>query len=245
MNEFDHKTSEQIGYYVYCLIDPRTDKPFYIGKGKGNRVFAHAQDALDSIAETDKLNTIREIKSSGNDVNHIIIQHGLNEETAFAIESALIDFAECFNIGLSNLVLGHKSYAFGLMTAEEIQRKYSAEPLKELDNGCVIININKTYKRAKGSKNYYEATKEAWAISDKRIPTIKYVLSEYRGFIVEVFKVDNDGWYKIKDHNGRQRWGFNGRPAPENIRSKYLNCSINKKRGAANPITFQISQPVE
>jgi len=241
MNEFDYKTAEEIGYYVYCLIDPETDKPFYIGKGKDNRVFDHARDALEDARDTDKLNKIREIKSKGLEVNHLIIQHGLNEETAFSVESALIDFANRFNFDLSNIVLGHRSHAFGIMTAAEVQNKYSAEPLKILGEGCVIININRTYKRAKGSKSYYEATKEAWAISDKRIPSIKYVLSEYRGFIVEVFEVNRDGWYKVNDHNGRQRWGFNGMQASEEVRSKYLNRSIVKKRGAANPVTFKLS----
>ena len=28
-------------YYIYKLIDPRTGKPFYIGKGKGNRLHQH------------------------------------------------------------------------------------------------------------------------------------------------------------------------------------------------------------
>ncbi len=30
-------------YYVYCLVDPRNNQTFYIGKGKGNRIFAHRQ----------------------------------------------------------------------------------------------------------------------------------------------------------------------------------------------------------
>ena len=37
----------------------------------------------------------------------------------------------------------------------------------------------------------YQATKETWLISEWKLPQIKYVLSEYRGLIVEVFEV---GW---------------------------------------------------
>ena len=37
---------EQLNYYVYRLIDPRDGKTFYVGKGKGNRVFAHVNDEL-------------------------------------------------------------------------------------------------------------------------------------------------------------------------------------------------------
>jgi len=28
-------------YYIYVLIDPRDDLPFYLGKGKGNRSETH------------------------------------------------------------------------------------------------------------------------------------------------------------------------------------------------------------
>ena len=42
---FDQKTISALGYYVYMLIDPRNDQPFYVGKGQGNRVFQHVIDA--------------------------------------------------------------------------------------------------------------------------------------------------------------------------------------------------------
>ncbi len=32
-------------YYVYQLVDPRTNKPFYIGKGRGNRMYSHLAEA--------------------------------------------------------------------------------------------------------------------------------------------------------------------------------------------------------
>ena len=43
--EFNAYIQEKLGWYVYCLRDPRDKKIFYIGKGKGNRVFAHANNA--------------------------------------------------------------------------------------------------------------------------------------------------------------------------------------------------------
>ncbi|WP_174138737.1 GIY-YIG nuclease family protein [Parasulfitobacter algicola] len=80
MDEFDAKTQEQIGYYVYCLVNPDTKKPFYIGKGKGNRVFDHAKDKLTGTVENDKIETIRKILKQDKKVEYLIIQHGLNEK---------------------------------------------------------------------------------------------------------------------------------------------------------------------
>ena len=47
INAFNQQTIESLAYYVYALIDPRDNRIFYIGKGKGNRIFQHAKDALD------------------------------------------------------------------------------------------------------------------------------------------------------------------------------------------------------
>ena len=46
--QFSQKVQEELKCYVYCLVDPRDRKIFYIGKGVGNRVFAHAYAALES-----------------------------------------------------------------------------------------------------------------------------------------------------------------------------------------------------
>ena len=64
--QFSQKAQEELKYYVYCLVDPRDRKIFYVGKGVGNRVFAHAYAELRSEGlVTDKLDKIREIISSG------------------------------------------------------------------------------------------------------------------------------------------------------------------------------------
>jgi uncharacterized protein len=41
MTEFSQAVCERIGYYVYILKDPRNNLNFYVGKGKGNRIFQH------------------------------------------------------------------------------------------------------------------------------------------------------------------------------------------------------------
>ena len=49
--EFSPFVIEQIGWYVYALQDPRDQKIFYVGKGKGNRIFAHANAAIDEVSD--------------------------------------------------------------------------------------------------------------------------------------------------------------------------------------------------
>lgn len=53
---FTQATIEKIKFYVYLLKDPRDKSIFYVGKGKGNRVFNHHEDALNGLQESDKLN---------------------------------------------------------------------------------------------------------------------------------------------------------------------------------------------
>jgi hypothetical protein len=55
MEEFPKYMTERIGYYVYILSDPETREVFYVGKGNGNRMFAHVQQTIDNPLKSDKL----------------------------------------------------------------------------------------------------------------------------------------------------------------------------------------------
>ena len=89
VDQFPPEVQVKLGFYVYRLIDPRSGQTFYVGKGRGNRIFAHAKGVTSEIsdeledAESLKIQTIREIQRSGLEPLHVVHRHGLDEETAF------------------------------------------------------------------------------------------------------------------------------------------------------------------
>ena len=249
---FDEKTIAELKHYVYLLINPETKTPFYVGKGEGNRVFDHLNEAKEGKKGTNKLDQIQAILKKNKTVEHVIVRHGLNEKTAYQIEASLIDtfrFIPTFNDFVSgNIQGGMNSIENGLMSSEEIKRKYNALPLNSIPKDTIIININTSYKRASGEDKLYQSTKERWRMDKDRLDGIKYVLSEYKGLIVEVFEVKK--WYPIKrQYNpGTKKagqsytgYGFDGNVAPHTIRNLYLNKSIaHKKNGSSNPIMYNL-----
>ena len=112
----------------------------------------------------------------------------------------------------------------------------------------------------------YQATKETWLIGKDKLNQLKYVLSEYKGLIVEVFEVDENGWYvkhrgknkTVRDSNKKpvldgkgkikkevvetDGYGFNGNIAPEAILNLYRNKSDahKKTKGQANVIKYKL-----
>jgi len=226
---FPQSVIEQLAYYVYFLRDPGTKEVFYVGKGKGNRVFNHIECALAEATESDKLDRIRAIVNSGRPVEHFVLRHGLTESAAFEVEAAVIDFVGIHN--LSNLQGGHYSSDFGIKTAEEIIAMYTAPPLKT-DKRVLLININKLFRRDMTDAEIYEATRKAWVIGPKR-ETAEFAIATYRGLTREVYKINN--WEPIED-----RWGFNGEIADEATRNslRYKSIADMFKKGAANPIKY-------
>lgn len=84
-------------YYVYALIDPRNNKPFYIGKGKGSRIDAHEKEAAKGVYSR-KCKRIREIQDDGESVVKLKLSHHKQEQDAYDAEAQEIE-----RIGLDNL----------------------------------------------------------------------------------------------------------------------------------------------
>lgn len=65
-NKFTPEVESKLQYYVYALVDPRTDPIFYVGRGVGNRVFQHIADAenKNACSTSEKLDQIRAIHAT-------------------------------------------------------------------------------------------------------------------------------------------------------------------------------------
>jgi hypothetical protein len=60
LDKFDQQIKKALGHYVYALIDPFTDKIFYVGKASGNnRVFNHLKSSKLESEKTEKIKEIR------------------------------------------------------------------------------------------------------------------------------------------------------------------------------------------
>jgi hypothetical protein len=238
ITEFSNDVIKELSSYVYRLIDPRNGNTFYVGKGKGNRVFAHMNAELtyegDEDAQSEKISTIREIRSSGLEVIHIIHRHGLDDATAFEVEAALIDTYP----GLSNYMGGKDSRDRGPMNAEQIQNLYSAETLDAIDDKCLIIKINQnSLDRFDGIDTaYYEATRSAWKLNLAKAEKADYVLSVLNGMIKGVYC--EMVWHI---HYERNRKYFDAVSAPPEIWQKYVGKLIPeqyRRRGIQSPCLY-------
>jgi hypothetical protein len=229
IKEFSKAVCERIGYYVYILKDPRNDTIFYVGKGKGNRLFQHVQCALENATDNDKYNLIREIHKEGKEVEHFILRHGLEEKLSLEIESTIIDLLGIEN--LTNSVKGHDTWERGLKTVDEVFQHYDAKAVT-FDEPCIIININRLYTRGISAQKLYDSTRASWIVGTKR-DRAKYAIASYRGLVREVYEIEK--WQP----NG-ERWEFIGKIVEDKIRDKYLNQSLENyiKKGGQNPIRY-------
>jgi hypothetical protein len=233
--------AQKLKTYVYRLIDPRNGETFYVGKGKGNRVFAHirAEADLEGDEIDNKAKRIRQIRLAGFDVGHVIQRHGMDDATASEVEAALIDAYQ----GLTNIATGAGGSDFGVMHAQEIIRRYSAEPAV-FRHKALLISVN----RSAAEHSLYDATRYAWKIDTRKAKQADVILPTMQGVIVGAFIAHN--WLEATAVNfpGRAegdgvpgRFGFVGEEAPAEMKSLYVGKRVPdqyRRRGAANPIKY-------
>lgn len=232
-----------LGYYVYLYVDPRSNKAFYIGKGKGRRILAHLDDSRDS----EKTRMIAELADEGLAPRLDVLAHGLpDEDTALRIEAAAIDL---LGVGeLTNSVRGWKSLQMGRMTLEELVSYYAA-PEVTIEHPVLLIRINKLYRHNMSAAELYETTRGVWKLGDRRAGA-KFAFAVFEQVVREVYRIET--WHpacstsytfreeELAARNVTGRWEFTGAVAPDEIRTLYRGGSVRKylSQGQQNPVTY-------
>lgn len=239
IEKFPAEVIEKLKNYVYRLIDPRNGETIYVGRGVGNRLFAHVKDELgeDGDEVDDKLKRIREIRLAGFDVAHVVHRHGMEIEVAKEVEAALIDAYP----GSTNISSGDGSGSRGVMHVNEIMQEYLAKPAV-FRHRALLISINRTALEM----SLYEAVRFAWRLSAKRASEAQVVLAVQNGIIKGAFIPQK--WLPATKENFPERFntelvdrlGFIGEEAPDEIKRSYIGCRLpdDFRFGVGNPVRY-------
>lgn len=201
------KMLDQLGNYVYALLDPRNGEVFYVSAGKGMDVLEHRKNLEKDQRVQAKLRRLREIAEAGYVAETFYVRHGLDEETALEISAAVQDVVGLRH--LTNLGLGRQADLYGLFNFTELEGRVSPAALNT-DLPLILVNVGEKYPRRMNEIALYETTRIA-ARSSVFNRKAQYVVPVYAGVTLTVYKID--GWEEGESH----RWEFIGHLAEEDI----------------------------
>lgn len=239
---------KELKYYVYIYLHPITNEIFYVGKGKGNRLFSHLNDE----SESKKVEYLKNLQKQKLSPKIEILIHGLEDEkTALRVESSIIDL-----LGLDKLTNkkgGYKSALYGRMTIDQVKSMYDKKSV-EIKEPSILIRINQAFRYSMTETELYDYTRGQWRLNLNSAKKAKYAFSIYEGIIQEVYEIFD--WYEagktysirqenqnIERHAGEKiegRYEFIGNFAGKELRSHYKYKSVEQyfKRGNMNPIMY-------
>ncbi|WP_027503553.1 hypothetical protein [Rhodococcus sp. UNC363MFTsu5.1] len=230
------RVTEQLGVYVYALLDPRNRSVFYVGSGRGNRVFGHVWAALEETEsrrllegqETDPAEVtaatttrIRDIYDSGHEVEHYIVAHRVasadDDRTAEGIGGALVGVLgliepETETPGLTNLAGGASDLR--AVPVDDLVLQYEAEPVPDLPTPCFLVDVKGAAKRGATPEEIYAMARQSWAAGtavreSAGIPVIVFADNIVRA----VYRAES--WAMVSRTTDTALWRFTGTADPE------------------------------
>jgi hypothetical protein len=245
--KFPGEVIRKLKWYVYLYFGPRKSsrnrRPFYVGKGAGNRAFSQLRHSLESKkVEPKRVKRIAEIQESGEQPEIEILRYGLTETQAYLLEPAVID---CIGLDhLTNEIRGRHSGSFGRVTIKDVLLTMSA-PRARIRVPCVLITINNLYRSEMNPNELKEATRGIWRVGCRR-EKAEFAMAVFQGVMRQVYRIDR--WlpastrYKTRDTAGfveSRRFEFEGNVARGKSKN-YVGKSVRHlvRQGSQNPIRY-------
>jgi hypothetical protein len=169
MGDFDN-------FYVYLLMDPICNLPFYVGKGSKNRAYDHFNPKKSSKRVRKKIKNLYDV---GVVPNVLFFKTNLNENEAYQLEKDLIIKYGRRGIDkngiLENICPDNRPpNCIGRKHSEETKKKMSKNN-KGKNKGKIPWNLGKTYKFKRGKQTMQQTNK----IMQKRIINLLIKMFEH------------------------------------------------------------------
>jgi len=235
---FTSDVCRTLGYYVYLYVDPRTNKPFYVGKGVNNRAFSH----LKSGAKNAMTKRIREISAAGLEPRIEILRHGLTEDEAHHVEAASIELLELDQ--LANEVHGHGKVHGPRATWSEIENQFTAAEAS-ITEPSILLNISGSYHKATTPSQLYDVTRSAWVVNREKASKAHYALAMFNSVVREVYRIQE--WlpagstltsFDVQHKPAKDRWEFVGAFASDEMRKRHKGKRVKGLSFSQNPVRY-------
>ena len=159
---FPPGVAAKLGSYVYLLVDPRSGRPFLVGRGRGDRCHRHLEAARcvpgpaegrEVSSRFARLDHIREVEADGRAVRIDILRHGLSPTEARLVEASVND-----------------ALGLGQETRLESQRRPAVEVGAELAKRARIKRAHPMVllrTGAYGTETAYDTARHGWRIGQR------------------------------------------------------------------------------
>lgn len=222
------KHTTEIGTYIYRLIDPRNGHTFYVGKGRHDRVFAHAKNQLKETEKSEedrenedymneKTKRITEIISSQLNVQYVIHRHSIETVAREVINECKIHKdGETLLRSISDKI-AYEVEAALIEAYEDLSNITGGH--NSSDRGCqhaeqlihkykkealnprhnlIALSIGSSYK---DSNDLEKSVRLAWRANLDKAKQQDFVIAHSRGLVLEVFQVSKDDWLEATPEN--------------------------------------------
>ncbi|MBQ0165449.1 MAG: GIY-YIG nuclease family protein [Bacteroidales bacterium] len=240
-------------YYVYLLVDKsKTNGIFYVGRGCGQRAFAHQKCACASHLQQPASTKSKIIQQNPQNLEHVILRSGLTLKEAQELEAATIDLLNSGYVSiacqkLTNIQKGQNSHNKGIRSVDGIIKKHKR--WINIPSGCTIISL-KVDALSDTIDNIVKNT--LWPLKSDWVKYANLVIIEDEEYVLAVYEStwsqDSSGKYNLigKRQLGHKMLGHRVPKRKQGTKVCRLlsRCDINKvKRAKPNPIIQHTTTP--
>lgn len=183
-------------FYSYVYVDPRSDEPFYVGKGKRDRAYTHLKGSHNQLVER-KINKIR---ATGQEPL-VVIMETSTEKFAFMLEQGLIKLLGRIDKGtgtLCNFTDGGEGTS-GVVVSDEHKRKVS-EKLKGIVRGPLAAEHR---QKMMASKKANPTGTGRWMNKDGK--QVKVKTESVDSFIADGWSLGRDTSYITDEYKAKMK----------------------------------------